>query len=179
MYRLYDFECGKCGRVAEHLIDVPRGEKAYARYSLFCRAGCSPFAETGHNRLATQLFAKYLKDREHNPRVFGGRFDTAGKQELPKLPKLPGIDQHMTKARESSAMFGESPEARRQWRAQCDGPSLADFRAHSQTSEYQEIKRERKEIKKRNSAKQKRDRAIGRGESVNMRWDKLAGDPKL
>ena len=106
--------------------------------------------ETWHQRLIS-LPAEYHGERVFNPVVRGGSFDTAGFKALPSLPDLPaGV-----------------PE------------TAGNYREIWRTPEYREIKRERNAIKAENAAKQKRLKLLRKGENINMRRDKLPGDPKL
>jgi hypothetical protein len=84
-----------------------------------------------------------------NPQVSGGSYDTMGKKKGPRLPELPD---------------------------NATGEEIRDF---VRSKPYQEIKKERRAIGKENAMKRARARALRRGENVNMRRDRLPGDPNF
>lgn len=90
-----------------------------------------------------------MGERVLNPMVHGGKFDTCGAEKAPDLPALP------------------------------DGCSYDQAKSIFSSNEYKEIKRQRKEVADRNKAKKKRAQLIKSGASINMRRDRLPGDPKL
>lgn len=106
-------------------------------------------AETLHDRVLS-LPAPYMGERVYNPQVAGGKFDTLGHKIGPSLPPpLP-------------------PEAK-----------AGDWVDRWQSKEFKERKAAIVANNKENAAKRKRAAALKRGENVNMRTDKLAGDPKI
>jgi hypothetical protein len=106
--------------------------------------------ETRHERLIS-MPAEYHGEKVLNPVVSGGSFDTAGKKQVPTLPDLPrGVAE-----------------------------TTSNYRQLFSTSEYREAKREREAVKKENAAKQDRLKKLRAGANINMRRDKLPGDPKI
>lgn len=95
------------------------------------------------------LTAPYMGERVHNPMVSGGDFDTVGNKELPPLPK--GGDDE----------------------------SYHEFKSRVKSPEYQEVRRARDAAKRENAAKRERARLIRAGANINMRRDRLPGDPKI
>ena len=95
------------------------------------------------------LPAKYLGEKDCSPMVSGGRYDTTGRRKPPTLPTLP------------------------------DGASAMDYKYLFSTPDYREVQKERKSVIASNKQKQARFAARRRGENVNFRRDKVAGDPKL
>lgn len=95
------------------------------------------------------LVGFYYGERTDNPIIAGGKFDTTGHAALPALPVIPD-DIHRD--------------------------SVGDFFT---TKEYKNAKRERLEAQKINKAKRKRYELIKKGANINMRRDKLLGDPKF
>lgn len=82
--------------------------------------------------------------------IAGGAFDTAGFGKLSPLPPVP--DQATDR--------------------------LANFREFVSTQDYRAVKAERAEQKKRNLAKRARAGLIRSGHSIDLRHDRLPGDPK-
>ena len=179
MLRLADWKCDTCGELGEELVEVPRGESLPKQQELVC-ATCN--AETTHTRQLA-LPAPYMGERPLNPRMFGGSFDTMGREAPPDLPELPGAVEHMqataTKLAELPADAGADArrEVLRDMRA--TAPSSADFAAHFATREYREAEAQGRKVAQRNAGKRKRAAAMLRGEPVNMKRDRLPGDPNL
>jgi len=105
--------------------------------------------ETSHVWVVVAPFAKPTCDLAFSPRVSGGKFDTLGNEPLPALPTLP------------------------------DGAKSNDYKDLFAKPEYKEIRRERREVKRRNLQKRKRAYMMDRGENVSVRQNKLPGDPKF
>lgn len=101
------------------------------------------------HRRLLALPGPYYGEKVLNPLVSGGQFDTAGYERAP-MPKYP----------DPSIPF----EGR------------VDY---YRSKEHKEIMKERKEIIGRNKAKRRRAELIKRGENINIRRDKLPGDPKV
>lgn len=95
------------------------------------------------------LPAPYMGEKVCNPQVHGGKFDTMGEAPVPSLPELPA------------------------------GSDTSAYRELFQTAEYKEVRAERDNIISQNKAKKKRAAALAQGGTVNMRNDKLPGDPKV
>ncbi len=85
MFRLYDWECSRCGTAHERVIELPQGSAPPARKRLDC-ASCEN--KTMHARRIAKP-AQYLYDRPMSPHVAGGKFDTLGHARLPRLPQPP------------------------------------------------------------------------------------------
>lgn len=85
MFRLFDWQCARCGKAHESLVEFSQGSSAPRRVMLKCPR-C--VRVTSHVRMIP-LPAKYMADRPLNPVVYGGRFDTAGHQAEPRLPEVP------------------------------------------------------------------------------------------
>jgi hypothetical protein len=100
-------------------------------------------------RCQVNLIAEYHGERVLNPIVHGGEFDTAGAAKVPMVPMLR------------------------------DGATMEELRDHVRKPEYIEAKRVRSEVIAQNKAKKKRLALIKKGEYINMRRDRLPGDPKL
>ncbi len=95
------------------------------------------------------LPAPYMGESVCNPQMHGGRFDTMGMRALPPLPDLP---------------------------AGADGEA---YKQMFQSKEYKKARHDRQLVKAENAGKQKRAAALKRGEVVNMKRDKVKGDPKF
>ena len=103
-----------------------------------------------HERMLS-LPAEYHGERVLNPIVRGGQFDTAGQRPLPALPDLPpGV-----------------------------ASTTSNYAQLFRTPEYREARRERAEVAKQNKAKQERLAKLRAGANINLRNDKLPGDPKV
>lgn len=151
-FRFYDWECARCGVVAEHLVSVPTGEDVPREMDEHCEH-CGRWGK--HERLMS-CPGPYFGEKVINPQVHGGKYDTMGKKRLPRIDTL--ID---TKTRGEMKL------------------DIARMKERRYSKEYQEIMKERASIKKENAAKQKRARAIAEGRPINMRRDRLPGDPKI
>ena len=151
MLKLYDWECQRCGAIQEHAVEVPA--KMLAALSM--RAGCRRCkTRTTHKRLMSAP-APYVGEKTVNPRFGGGSGarDTLGMVRGPSLPELPD--------------------------ELCKTGDVAGIREFFGRPEYKEIERQRKVIAKQNAAKQKRNKAMKAGWHINMRRDRLPGDPKI
>jgi hypothetical protein len=174
MFRLFDWECQVCGDKEEHLACVPSGESPPRTIDATCDA-CGKV--TRKDRLFP-LPAKYMGEAACNAVVRGGKYDTAGMRKLEKLPPLPGEAEHQRRCSEAAAKCETASEARQAVLAMAkEGPTAADYAAHFAKPEYREAERRRRRTQRENKQKQKRLAALRRGEPVNMRRDKCAGDP--
>ena len=103
------------------------------------------------HRRCISLPAEYHGERVLNPVVRGGNFDTAGKRALPPLPDLPaGVE-----------------------------PTTRNYADHFRTPEYRDAEKRRSEVKRTNRLKSLRLKKLRSGATVNMRRDRLPGDPKI
>jgi hypothetical protein len=158
---------------------VPKGEPVPESAPFECLC-CGE--ETTHERKLS-MPARYLGEKNLSPRISGGRFDTTGHAAPPVYPDMPGESEYQ--ARVDKAVRALGPNAsdaaiRSEVRALAgDAPSLSDYAAHLSRPECREIKRERQRVAKQNAQKRKRLAAAKRGENVNFRRDRCAGDPKL
>lgn len=179
MQRLFDWKCDTCGERAEELVDVPHGEKPPKQAPFVCGT-C--VAETVHTRQLS-MPAPYMGERNLSPRVYGGQFDTMGAQQGPDAPALPGEAEHMDHVADKLAALGE--DAPHEERAAVmretlqQAPNSDDYAAHFATPEYQETMAQRRQIQASNKQKRARAAAMLRGENVNFRRDKAAGDPNM
>lgn len=154
-FRSYDWECTQCGCVAWHLVDVPHGELPPRTAELPCLE-CDEMTE--HDKVIS-LVAAYMGEKMLNPIVHGGKFDTAGRRELPSMPAFDNLPPDA------------SISARKE--------RVDAYRERFQSNEWREMKRERAAIRAENAQKRQRLAAIARGDNINMRRDKCAGDPKV
>lgn len=171
---LYDLECLTCGAVQEDR--QPYNESG--RYGLDCIM-CE--IKTEHRRLPS-LFAPYMGEHVFNPEVVGGKFDTMGNGRVQRMPEFRAAKEHDAKL--SSAVKDLPPDAprdqvREAMRSAGPGPSAADWREHLKKPEVKEAKKLAAEQRRNNRLKRARAGAIKRGENINMRRDRLPGDPKL
>lgn len=103
-----------------------------------------------HHRLFP-LFSDITDETAFNPMVNGGKYDTTGHAPLPQLPQMPpGTERNSDNLKQHYAS--------KEWREACKA------RDHKQQE---------------NKAKQKRADLIRAGKNINMRRDKLPGDPKI
>lgn len=161
---IYETCCLVCGDEHDAVVDKPAYKVAPAKtVNAYCER-CD--SDTIHERyISLCVPAKYLGEKEHNPRVLGGQFDTAGKQRLPALPSVESTMQY-------DPHVGKPVETH----------TLDAIQTAWGTKEAKEIKEERVEIKKRNKMKQLRDTAIGAGQTINFgknKSDRLPGDPSF
>lgn len=171
---LYDLECSQCGAVSEHL-------REYVAHG-FYEAECSRCARVVRHSRRPSLIARYMGEAVLNPIVKGGKHDTAGFAKVTRLPVFREAAAH--DARLSEAVNKLPPNATRSdlieaTRSVGPGPSLADYKVHMNKPEFKEAKKQQAEEKRNNRLKRLRAGAIGRGENINMRRDRLPGDPKL
>lgn len=120
-----------------------------------------------------------MGEKNLSPVISGGRFDTAGYAALPAYPDMPGEAEYsarLNKALERNPVADRYAVMRSMLN---EAPSASDYAAHMDKPECREIKAERKRISKQNRQKQRRLAAAKRGEQVNFRRDKCAGDPVL
>lgn len=146
-WRQYDWECTECTtRLYGELVWVDHGNDPPRHTTQGCEF-CQ--IETVHIRLISAP-ARYTYDRPYAPMVSGGKFDTMGQRELPKLPPLP---------------------------QDCAFDQVKD-RFYSK--ENQDKLRERQARVQENAAKRKRAEMWKAGESGNdLRTNPLPGDPKI
>ena len=110
---------------------------------------CSQCDTTCQMTRCLSLPSKYMGETVINPMVSGGSFDTVGKKKLPKMPMMP------------------------------DGLNASAKKDFFYSKEYQSAKQRRKKVIKENRAKQKRAALIESGANINMRHDRLPGDPNI
>ena len=114
-------------------------------------AQCDVCEEVSEHEVMLSCPAPYMGESVYNPHVRGGDFDTLGNAPVPELPDLPkGVDSN-------------SDNYKQLW----------------STPEWKEARAEIKEVNRCNAHKRKRAAALHRGENINMRRDKCAGDPKI
>jgi hypothetical protein len=174
-YRLDDWECTICAEVHEEMTE--RGDDSHERYCSTCDA------MTEHDRLFP-LPAPYLGEKlEHAPgaRVYGGKYDTEGKERGPRIPNLPGQVEH---ERLASAELAKLPMTATKAdadaalaRVAATAPSLADYRDHLHKPENQDILRERAQVSKRNLLKRVRGKLIDQGKTT-VRACPIEGEAK-
>lgn len=104
-----------------------------------------------HQRLMS-CPAPYMGEKVLNPSVRGGAYDTMGYKPLPQPPRLKSDNGRVT-----TEVLKERKESK----------------------EYKEVMKERACIQRENAAKKKRAQYIAEGKNINMRNDKLPGDPKV
>ena len=140
MFRLFDWQCTKCNRIAE------RVEPAELKH---LHADCPVCGTmTNHDRILSAP-APYLGEKPHNPEMMGGKFDTMGMRAPPCGPIMP------------------------------DGLSYSGVKDYLNTREVKEARAERKKVIEENKMKRKRAQALRQGKNINMRVDRLPGDPKI
>jgi hypothetical protein len=100
-----------------------------------------------------------MGEKTHNPLVYGGTYDTAGYKRGPKLPEL---------------KFGEPETVNGRTSRGVDVDALRDY-----AKANKDLLAEHRRIKDENKQKQKRAKALKRGEVVNFRVDKCKGDPVI
>jgi hypothetical protein len=154
-YRLFDTECQTCGDVAPSLLWADHGSMPPKIHREICLS-CGQ--ETDRARIIS-LIAEVHLDKELSPVVYGGAFDTAGCKQFKTMAEIPPPPD------------GASKSDRRE--------HIDAYKERFQSSEWKEMKKENASIAKENALKQKRLAALKRGEPVNMRKDKLPGDPKV
>ena len=146
-WRQYDWECAACDERHADLVWVDTGEDPPERAKLDC-PHCGR-DDISHDRRISAP-AVYTYDRPYAPMVSGGKFDTMGQRELPKLPPLP---------------------------SDCAFDQVKD-RFHSKAN--QDALKERHARVQENAAKRERAKRIQAGEAGNdLRTNPLPGDPKI
>lgn len=179
MFRLWDWECMKCGKVHQDLVRVPNGKTTPSRRRTFCS---SCMTRTNHWR-RFPVVAKYLGDRDDSPVVHGGRFDTAGYRKGPKIPKMPGEVENEKACSDAVAALPENATYDERKKAVMDaakhGPGLADYVEHWKRPDVKHAFDEKIRIRKENKEKQRRLEAKRRGENVSFRHTKCQGDPNF
>ncbi len=127
--------------------------------------------------------ARYMGETNLSPPVYGGRFDTMGHAPMPEIPDLPGEAEYRARVKAKTDALGPRAswdEVHSTMRSMVnEAPSLRDYGEHMSKPETKEIVKERKRIGAQNARKQMRAAAMRRGENVNFRRDRLAGDPKI
>lgn len=192
-FRYSDFECTKCGTVDAKLYETPHGMPKPKFAILECR-NCE--TERLQERLIS-MPAQYMGEKTLNPNMRGGNYDTMGHAPMPDIPDLPGAKEHDQRLAAELATVPDGPSAVKDangkesltelgetrkaiiTKHRNNAPSEADYHAHLHKPEVSEIFKERDVIKKQNREKRQRSAAIKRGENINMRRDKCAGDPKI
>jgi len=180
MFRLYDWECPKCGFVAEGVVEFPQGAPPPLSQGMFC-GSCGKTSQ--HRRMLPKV-GKYLKDRSFNYAMCGGNYDTMGYKQGPSLPDLPGSPEFDQKCQDfvSTLPMNLPPKKIHQEvesKFGGEAPTLDDYGHHFRTKEYQEAKAERERVKAENRQKRKRAAAIKRGDDISMHTSKCAGDPNI
>lgn len=154
-YRLFDWACTLCGLERESLTWVKDKKRPPEKAMLACLTCRMP---TRHARIVS-VVAEYHGEKTLNPIVHGGAFDTAGSKPLPGMDALPSIPLDASRA-----------DRKQQVEA---------YRQRFASAEWKDMKKQRASIMKDNAEKKQRLAALKRGENVNMRRDKLPGDPKV
>lgn len=177
MYRLDDWECAECGAIRESLEDDS------ARKAREAVIDCDECGEATRHEWRMSMPAPYTGEQVRNPICHGGEFDTVGKEKPPRLPEFQAHQEHTRKLTAAIAQLPDNAsdkEIRAVHReVGKDAPSMADWRSHISKPEWKETKAERDQVKKRNKVKRERLAALKAGGTVNMRRDKVAGDPKI
>lgn len=154
-FRQYDADCTECRNTRPILFWVDFGDDAPRRIVEECRH-CN--RETVHIRVVS-LIAEYHGEKSLNVEVHGGQFDTAGSRAFKTMAEIPEP---------------KNMEDRADRRAHIEA-----YKERFASSEWKEMKKENASIARENAAKQKRLAAIKSGANINMRRDKLPGDPKI
>lgn len=150
MLRLFDYACRLCGYEAEYLVE----DGAPSTHDT-----CKICLRKGWLDRRLSLPAPYTGERVLNPMIRGGTHDTCGFERPPPMPALPG--EAYTKTDKGTHVNRDA---------------LLDRR---NSKEYQEWSKARSAVVKRNEAKRQRAKLIEQGAPINMRRDKLPGDPKV
>jgi len=178
-YRSIDWQCDTCKATSNHLTWVGHGDER-PRESIQHCDDCD--AETSHHSVMG-MPAMYLGERILNPKAYGGQCDTMGFKEFLPLPEMRGEKEHSAKIRDRmSTLSPEAPKGDRDMafsKACTDAPTAADYAAHFSRPEYKEIEKKNEQIAKENAQKRARAAAWKKGEQVNFRRDKCAGDPDM
>ncbi len=180
MYRLFDWQCQRCKARNEHLNKVPAGEDSPSSAVLWCPT-CA--TDTPHDRLMSAP-ARYCGEDYHNPKMRGSRFDTLGHEAMPRLPPTPGMREHTAKINAIGRSLPDdivgSDRRIEASRKAGKGPDISDIMSHHNKPEVREVKEARAQVRARNKRKRERVAALSApGNTVNMRRDKCAGDPKI
>ena len=155
MFRSHDWQCSICERVQWALIWVSSGCDAQ-RHLI---SDCPTCERATEHRQIISLTAEYHGERVLNPIVHGGSYDTAGTRELPTMDALPSLPKDASK------------DARKD--------QIEAYRQRFSSPEWKDLKSQQASIQKDNVGKRQRLQAINNGENINMRRDKLPGDPKV
>jgi hypothetical protein len=179
MLRLNDWECSLCKRKAEHYVDVDHGTKLPKKTTLHC-AHCDRKAP--HERMLS-LPAPYMGERTFNPLISGGDYDTTGHAPMPDYTTANWETEHNKRIQRTfAALPANVTEYERRSalnEVAKEAPSVYDYGKHLSSPENREIAKVRKAIGKQNNAKKKRFEALKRGEQVNFRRDKVAGEKNI
>lgn len=155
MFRRYDWECQNCQAVFEQIVQFPQADPApkllgdVENDDLTCPA-CG--GNTANAERLISCPAEYHGEKQLNPIVRGGEHDTMGFKQVRKPKELGELPDHST---------------------------YEQAREYVRRPEYREWRREKKAVQAENKEKRKRADALARGEPVNFRRDKCAGDPKI
>jgi len=165
-WRLDDWACEKCGSRHEEMTDKADTRRAVP---LLCQV-CGE--ETPHIRLMSAP-APYRRERiqaHENVRIKGGKYDTEGFKQGPRVPDLPGADEADAKtAAALAALPSDASPADRDAtlrEASRDSPSGADYIAHMRKPEIMELSREHKAIAEANAQKRMRAKLIDAGQTT-------------
>ena len=109
--------------------------------------------------------------------------DTMGCKPTMDLPDLPGANEHSAETiRKLSKIPDHAPQEARYAilrQAAKSAPSGADYATMFETKEYKEVEKQRNHDIGLNSKKKERAAALHSGGHVNMRRDRLEGDPVI
>lgn len=117
VFRLFDWSCLDCERAHEEVIEVESGKSAPETARLLC-----PTCErvTAHQRMLP-LVAQYMGEKPMAPQVFGGRFDTMGREKAPPPPGESASRSEVADwAREKKAVDGRNKAKRKRAKAGVD-----------------------------------------------------------
>lgn len=143
-YRQFEWECVKCASRSHELVWVDHGSKPPDVTGLDCPK-CK--ATLTHSRVMAAP-AVYTYDRPYAPPVHGGKYDTMGFRQPPKLPELP------------------------------DGADFKQAKEFFRLKEYTERRQARLDVLNQNQAKKDRAKAMKKHPTMDIRNTPLPGDPK-
>jgi len=186
VYKQADWECRDCREDFTSTVNVPHGDvlPLSVLWPAFEESDRCPWCGgvQGADKLLSAP-AKYMGECVRNPVCYGGDFDTAGHEMAPQLPRFDAAADHRRKlsaaigALPSDASHDEQMAIHREHSR--DAPRVDDWKGHFSQAGYGEIEEAREEVATRNKTKRKRLAALKQGGNVNMRRDKVSGDPKI
>lgn len=178
-YRMAEVECTVCNTRHDELVWVDHGKRLPKALDAYCM-DCED--TTKHDRLMGAP-ARYMGEKQLSPAMYGGTYDTMGARELEPLPELPGAKEHSAKMRDRLRLLPNNATKAERMAAQVeacsDAPTSADYAEHFKSREWRDVWARNQKTTRENTQKQKRAAALARGENVNFRRDKCAGDPKM